>query len=146
MAVTTLIVDDSAVARDWLWRKLADLGCQVVGAAESAAEGLRRFEALRPRLVTLDIMMPEIDGMTALELLGWIRQEDADAAVLVVSARPLADSHVFLRRGAIGYLEKPFVDFAQTARLLRTWFPELKAEHQARDKSGGLSARLKRRP
>lgn len=145
MVVTTLIVDDSAVARDWLRRNLGNLGCLVVGEADSASEGLRQFRALRPRLVTLDIMMPEIDSMDSMALFRQIRQKDADAAVLVVSARPLADSHAFLKMGAVGYLEKPFVDFDKVAQLLRGYFPELEVEGQEAGKRPGLSARLKRR-
>jgi two-component system chemotaxis response regulator CheY len=141
-AVTTLIVDDSGDSRQWLRHKLEGIGCVIVGEAESAAEGLARFEALRPRLVTLDIMMPEIDGMTALELLRRIGREDHEAAVLVVSVRPLADSHDFMKLGAIGYLEKPFIDFAEAAKLLRAYFPELGARDPVVQKGGGLFARL----
>jgi len=55
------------------------VGCVVVGEAESPVGGLERFEALRPRLVTLDIVMPEIDGMTAIELLRRIKRRDHDS-------------------------------------------------------------------
>jgi two-component system, chemotaxis family, chemotaxis protein CheY len=136
--VTTLIVDDSADARRWLRQKLERLGCVVVGEAESAAGGLRRFDALHPRLITLDIVMPEIDGMAAIDLLRHIVRVDHEAAVLMVSVRPPADSHDYLKLGAIGYLEKPFVDFTEAARLLRACFPELAAVVRRR----GLSARL----
>jgi two-component system, chemotaxis family, chemotaxis protein CheY len=112
-AVTTLIVDDSADSRAWLRQRLEGLGCIVVGEAESAAEGLERFEALRPRLVTLDIVMPEIDGIAAIDLLQRITREDHEAGVLVVSVRPWTDAHDYLKLGAIGYLEKPFIDFAE---------------------------------
>ncbi len=141
-AVTTLIVDDSADSRAWLRQRLEGLGCIVVGEAESAAEGLERFEVLRPRLVTLDIVMPEIDGIAALDLLHRITREDREAGVLVVSVRPLADAHHYLKLGAIGYLEKPFIDFADAARLLRAYFPELGVKDAVIGKRGGLSARL----
>ena len=81
-AVTTLIVDDSADSRDWLRHKLEGLGCLVVGEANSAAQGLERFAALHPRLVTLDLVMPEIDGVAALDLLRRITREDHEVAVL----------------------------------------------------------------
>lgn len=112
----------------------------MVGEAESAAEGLERFEALRPRLVTLDIVMPEIDGIAAIDLLQRITREDHEAGVLVVSVRPWTDAHDYLKLGAIGYLEKPFIDFAEAARLLRAYFPEL-GETQRAAKKRGLSAR-----
>jgi YesN/AraC family two-component response regulator len=50
MALSTLIVDDSADARTWLKHHLEEFGCEVVGEAANAAEGLRLFEALHPRL------------------------------------------------------------------------------------------------
>jgi two-component system chemotaxis response regulator CheY len=140
-SITTLIVDDSEQSRDWLRHKLAGLGCVVVGEAENAAEGLERFEALHPRLVTLDIMMPNIGGMTAIDLLRRISRENAEVAVIVVSVRPLADSHDFLKLGAIGYLEKPFIDFEAAAKLLKAYFPELEKSAALR-KRGGISSRL----
>jgi two-component system chemotaxis response regulator CheY len=141
-AVTTLIIDDSADSRKWLRQRLESVGCVVVGEAESPVGGLERFEALRPRLVTLDIVMPEIDGMTAIELLRRIKREDPEIAVLVISGRPTATAHDFLKLGAIAYLEKPFIDFADAARLLRAYFPELGIKGAVAGKRGGLSARL----
>jgi two-component system, chemotaxis family, chemotaxis protein CheY len=144
MAVTTLIVDDSAETRAWLKVKLGTIGCQVVGEAENAAAGLRLFEALRPRLVILDIVMPDVDGVTAIDMFRRIIRLDSEVAVLVVSARPITDSHEFLKLGAIGYLEKPFIDFDQVATLLTACFPNLRVGDPDGGKKGGLSARLAR--
>jgi len=144
MAIPTLLVDDSKAARDWLRRRLVEMGYMVVGEAENASDGLKQFLAVRPLLVTLDIMMPEIDGMDSMALFRRIRQEDAETAVLIVSARPLADSHAFLKMGAVGYLEKPFVDFEKVAQLLRWYFPELNKNRYS-ERSRGLTSRLKRR-
>jgi DNA-binding NarL/FixJ family response regulator len=118
------------------------MGCVVVGEAESAAGGLQQFEILRPRLVTLDILMPEIDGMTAIDLLRRITREDKELAVLMVSVRPSADSHDFMKLGAIAYLEKPFINFAEAAKTLRAYFPELGVKHAVIGKRHGLSSRL----
>ena len=145
IAVNTLIVDDSSDTRAWLKVKLNGLGCTVVGEADNAAEGLRNFEALRPQLVTLDLVMPDIEGVTAMDLCRRISREDPDVAILVISARPTVDSHEYLKLGAIGYLEKPFVDFAQAAKLLRSYFPELKITGASPVKRHGLSARLTQR-
>ena len=145
MAVATLIVDDSGDTRTWLRHHLEELGCDVVGEATNAAEGLRLFEALRPQLVTLDLVMPNIDGMTAMDLFHRMSQEDADTSVLIVSVRPLGDSHDFLKMGAIGYLEKPFIDFDQVGKLLRDCFPELEPTVPLR-KRRGLSKRLAHKP
>ena len=118
---------------------------KAVGEATNAAEGLRLFEALRPQLVTLDLVMPDIDGMTAMDLFRRISQEDADTSVLIISVRPLGDSHDFLKMGAIGYLEKPFIDFEQAGKLLRDCFPELEPKVPLR-KRRGLSKRLAHKP
>ncbi|MBF6559359.1 MAG: response regulator [Candidatus Binataceae bacterium] len=144
MAVTTLIVDDSGETRAWLKVKLGTIGCEVVGEAEDAAAALPLFEALRPRLVILDIVMPDVDGLTAIDLFRHIIGLDPEVAVLVVSARPVADSHRFLKLGAIGYLEKPFIDFDKVAKLLTACFPELDASRPAAGAKRGLSARLGR--
>ncbi|HVC43195.1 MAG TPA: response regulator [Candidatus Binataceae bacterium] len=144
MAITTLIVDDSEETRAWLKLKLDTIGCEVVGEAENAAAGLRQFEALRPRLVILDIVMPDVEGVTAIDLFRHIIRLDSEVAVLVVSARPVADSHRFLKLGAIGYLEKPFIDFNKVAKLLTACFPEVDASRRANGSKRGLSARLRR--
>ena len=125
MSITALIVDDSVDARNWLRRKLEGMGIVIAAEVENATDGLKRFQTMSPQLVTLDIMMPEIDGMDAMALFQQIRQDAPDTAILVVSARPQSERRDFLKGGAIGYLEKPFVDFEAVARILRAYFPEL---------------------
>jgi two-component system, chemotaxis family, chemotaxis protein CheY len=62
VAVHALIVDDSPFARRIIRHQLTKFGCKVLGEAESAAQAVRLFAELKPDLVTLDVMMPEIDG------------------------------------------------------------------------------------
>lgn len=142
--VTTLIVDDSPDARAWLKIHLERIGCGVIGEAANAAEGLERFESLNPRLITLDILMPDVEGMTAMDLFKKVRDADTRTAVLVVSVRPMSTSKEFLSRGAIGYLEKPFVDFDEAEILLKAHFPELSAQRTRAKRP--LSSRLGQRP
>ena len=142
MAIRTLIVDDSADTRDWLRCKLESLGCEVVGEAETAAEGLKQFLGLRPKLITLDIMMPEIEATDAMALFARIRQEDSEAAVLIVSARPAGAAHAYFKLGAIGFVQKGFIDFHKVASLLKANFPELEVAGAASVKQRGLSSRL----
>ena len=57
----------------------------------------------------------------------------------------MTEAHDYLKLGAIGYLEKPFVDFAEAARLLRGYFPQLGVKDAVVGKKRGLSARLAHR-
>lgn len=66
--IRVLIVDDSLVAREMLAQILrSDPDIEVVGMAHDGAEGVEMVERLRPDLVTMDIHMPKMDGLTATE-------------------------------------------------------------------------------
>jgi two-component system chemotaxis response regulator CheY len=58
-----LIIDDSSLARRMIRHHLTKSGCKVVGEAESAAQALRMFNQLQPDVITLDVMMPEVEGI-----------------------------------------------------------------------------------
>lgn len=109
MAVRALIVDDQAVIRRNLRLRFARLGCEIE-EAENATRGLEVFRSFHPHLVTLDIVMPELFGFTALDLLRRIRKEDNATDVVVVSSRD-DDREEFLREGAIEFISKPFENF-----------------------------------
>jgi len=65
-----LVIDDSAVARRVLTDILSkDDGLEVVGTAPDAMIGLRKIQELSPDVITLDIEMPGMDGLTFLEML-----------------------------------------------------------------------------
>jgi CheY-like chemotaxis protein len=107
--VRALIVDDQAVIRRNLRLRFARLGCEIE-EAENATRGLEVFRSFHPHLVTLDIIMPELFGFTALDLLRRIRKEDNATDVVVVSSRD-DDREEFLREGAIEFISKPFENF-----------------------------------
>jgi CheY-like chemotaxis protein len=109
VAVRALIVDDQAVIRRNLRLRFARLGCEIE-EAENATRGLEVFRSFHPHLVTLDIVMPELFGFTALDLLRRIRKEDNATDVVVVSSRD-DDREEFLREGAIEFISKPFENF-----------------------------------
>jgi two-component system, OmpR family, KDP operon response regulator KdpE len=114
-----LIVDDEADIRDSLSRKMTQSGYQVFTAA-NGIEGLRTFHAERPDLVILDIVMPEMDGLTVCQRI----REVAETPVMMLSANKITEEDVIrgLSAGADEYLQKPirlneFV--ARTQALLR---------------------------
>jgi CheY-like chemotaxis protein len=125
VAVRTLIVEDEPVTQRLLALRLEHIGCAVVGAADNPRDGLSRFRELHPDLVTLDIQMPEFDGLDAAGLFDAIRSEDprCEIAVITASAFP-AHRERFLKAGAIVYERKP-VDFRRLADQLRKYFPDL---------------------
>lgn len=132
MAVTTLIIDDSAPTRYWLRDKLVRMGCQVVAEAQSAAEGFKEFEAVRPRLVALDPMMAEVDGTSTMALFRRIHAEHPEVAIIVTASTPPGPtSHEYLAQGAVAYIHKMFINCDDVSKRLRRFFPELEACHRA---------------
>lgn len=126
MPIETLIVDDSDSFRRVLGGRLERLGCQIVGEARTAAEGLDLFRARNPRLVTLDLVMPGSEQMSADDLFLTIRQESPATTIVIISthSRGLNASH-FLSAGAVAYVEKTFMSFDQLSATLKGVFPEL---------------------
>jgi two-component system, chemotaxis family, chemotaxis protein CheY len=127
VAVRTLLVEDSVPIRALLRRRLEGLGCDVVGEAGTAEEGLELFRNLSPDLITLDLIMPDTNQMDGKQLFRTIRKESPEAVVIVISARPKSvEAAAFLREGALVYVEKPFVSLANLSKPLTRVFPELK--------------------
>jgi len=103
-----LIVDDSFIIRQAIKKYLKKYNLEVVGTAENGKIALELFEKTSPDIVTLDITMPEIDGLTVLEEMIKINK---DVKVMVVTA--LTDKATGLKAiklGAKSYLPKPFTE------------------------------------
>jgi CheY-like chemotaxis protein len=98
-----LVVDDDATARDLLRRTLAREGFAVTTAA-SGEEGLRLARELHPDAITLDVMMPGLDGWAVLREIK-ADPEIADIPVIVVTL--LEDGSLAHALGAAGFLSKP---------------------------------------
>ena len=98
-----LVIEDDADARELLRRHVEDLGYRVAMAA-TGADGLRMALALRPHLITLDLMMPGMDGWELLKRLASSPQV-AHIPVIIVSsiAGEMQDSFV----GAVEWIDKP---------------------------------------
>ena len=117
MPVRTLIVDDQPVIRGNLRLRFSRLGCEVV-EAENARQGLELFLKFNPQLVTLDIIMPDIDGFTAMDLLRYIRKATDETDVVVISSK-VENREEYLNEGAIGFISKPFENFEGLMRKLQ---------------------------
>ncbi len=130
MTTSALIIDDSPFARKIIRHHLVKLGFRVVGEAENAVQGLRLFRELKPKLVTLDVMMPEREGIGSLAVFRTIRKEAPDAVMVVVSAIPFEKTRdTFLNEGATAYVIKPFSQFSfePVRQKLQRIFPALLA-------------------
>jgi len=103
-----LVVDDSVVIRRLITRALeSETDIEVVGTAANGVLALAKIEQLRPDLVTLDIEMPEMDGLTTL---GHIRQIDGRLPVIMCSTlteRGASATLEALALGATDYVTKP---------------------------------------
>jgi signal transduction histidine kinase/CheY-like chemotaxis protein len=108
-----LVVDDDPVARDLLRRTLTRQGFAVT-TADSGEEGLRLALEIRPAAITLDVMMPGLDGWAVLRRLK-ADPETADIPVVVVSL--LQDGSLAYALGAAGFLSKP-IERARLRSLL----------------------------
>jgi two-component system, chemotaxis family, chemotaxis protein CheY len=113
MAITALIVDDSTIAAEIIRYHLERAGCTVVGDARNAAEGLKMFRLLRPDVVTLDLMMPKVEGLDSMAALRAMKQEAPDIVVIVVSIVPFEKTRDdFINEGVFAYVVKPFNQFS----------------------------------
>ena len=101
-----LVVDDAAFMRKMVSDALAKGGHEVVGEAGNGVEAIARFQELKPDLMTLDITMPEKDGLSALR---EIIALDPTARVVMCSALG-QESKVLesIKLGAKDFLVKPF--------------------------------------
>lgn len=106
MPKSVLIIDDGAFMRILIRGMLEKNDYVVVGEAADGVDGVRLYKELRPDLVTMDITMPQMDGISALkEIIAF----DQDANVVMVSAMG-QDEFVkeAIMAGAKSFVVKPF--------------------------------------
>ena len=101
-----LVVDDAAFMRKMVTDALSGGGHEIVGEAGNGAEAVQRYQELRPEVMTLDITMPEKDGIAALQEIIAI---DPSAKVIMCSALG-QESKVLesIKLGAKDFVVKPF--------------------------------------
>lgn len=106
MATRVLIVDDAAFMRMMIKDILSKNGFDVVGEAENGAVGVAKYQELRPDLTTMDITMPEMDGISAMKA---IKKIDPDAKVIMCSAMGQQAMVIeAIQSGARDFIVKPF--------------------------------------
>jgi GAF domain-containing protein/CheY-like chemotaxis protein len=111
---TVLVIDDEAAVRDLMQRFLTKEGFRVVPAA-GGEEGLRRAREIRPDAITLDVMMPGMDGWAVLTALK-ADPELADTPVIMLTI--VDDKNLGYALGASDYLTKP-IDRERLTAVLR---------------------------
>src|SRR3954447_11445006 len=118
-----LVVDDALLMRKMIGEVAAEAGWEVAGEARNGVEAVELYDRLRPDLVTMDVVMPEMSGLEALRR---IRAADPDAQVVMMTAldqrQTLMES---IRDGAIDFIVKPF----EAARIISLL---TKAQNRAR--------------
>ncbi|MGF7048753.1 two-component system response regulator [Paenibacillus macquariensis subsp. defensor] len=106
MANRILIVDDAAFMRMMIRDILTKNGFEVVGEAQDGAQAIEKFKEVRPDLITMDITMPEMDGITALK---EIKKIDPSAKVIMCSAMGQQAMVIdAIQAGAKDFIVKPF--------------------------------------
>jgi response regulator NasT len=139
--VRILIADDEAIIRMGLRAMLEEMGHQVVGAAADGASAVRLARAAQPDLVILDIKMPDLDGLTAAEMI------TADRPVPILMLSAYSDRDLVNRAASLavhGYLVKPArdADLAAAIEMVVSRFSEWQElQRQAASLQEALAAR-----
>ncbi|WP_022769672.1 response regulator [Butyrivibrio sp. NC2007] len=103
-----LIVDDSRTSRRILKDILERAGYNIVGEAINGKEGVEFYAKLLPDIVTMDITMPEMDGIEALR---QIKKDFPDSKVVMITAAGQKDKMMeAVKLGATEFVSKPFVE------------------------------------
>jgi two-component system chemotaxis response regulator CheY len=127
---TAIVIDDSAVARRSIRPLLEAAGCSVVAEGGSGDDVLRLYEQHRPTLVTMDIVMPGKDGVTAATEL--LRLHPEATVIMCTSLTSREKILACQRAGVAHYLLKPFQP-DKTVQVIRGVLCRV-AERRAQDR------------
>ena len=112
MTHTVLVCDDAIFMRTMISDILTQAGFEIVGEAESGSQAVEKYRALKPDLVTMDIVMPDMGGIEAVR---EICRTDPEAKILMCSAMGQQALVVeAIQAGAKDFVVKPF----QPSRVL----------------------------
>jgi two-component system, chemotaxis family, chemotaxis protein CheY len=124
MTKRLLVTDDAVIMREIIKDTAREAGWEIAGEASNGEEAIQRYQELKPDIITLDLVMPEYDGLHALR---GILAFDPKATVIVISA--LDQKSVLqnaFHNGATDFLVKPF-DRTQLLSALETHAPDVAA-------------------
>ncbi len=106
MSRTVLICDDAMFMRKLIHQVMTSGGFEVVGEAEDGSEAVDKYQTLKPDLVTMDLMMPQMSGI---DVVREIMKRDSNACIIMCSSvcqEALVTEA--MKAGARGYVVKPF--------------------------------------
>jgi len=114
--IKIVVVDDSPFSVVMISNILTEIGFKVVGSANSLSEAVEAVSALKPDIVTMDMTMPDADG---LECTKAIRKVDPDIKVIIISSMMDEEIiHKAKKAKVSGYIQKP-VDSEELSLLIR---------------------------
>jgi two-component system chemotaxis response regulator CheY len=112
-----LIVDDAAFMRLMLRNIVIKMGFEVVGEADNGIDAIKQFVELKPDVITMDITMPEMDGIIAV---GEIIKMDKHAKIIICSAKSHKNMIIeAVMAGAKDFIVKPFNEERVKETLLK---------------------------
>lgn len=115
MAVSVLIADDAAFMRQMIKNILKDTKYEVIGEARNGIEAITKYKELQPNLITLDITMPQKNGIdVAKEILEYDEQADIIMCSAMGQQKMVLEA---IQAGARNFVVKPF----QPDRLLKAF-------------------------
>ena len=121
-----LIVDDSLIIRKKISKILENLGHEVLADATNGQEAIESYSKYKLDLVTMDITMPDMDGITAVK---EIIKVDSEAKIIIVTSHGQEDMVIkSIQSGAVGYILKPITD-EKLAQVIGEVFIEYAVEN-----------------
>ena len=104
-----LVVDDSAFTRKIIIDVLSKEGYEIAGEAENGSEAIELYKKTKPDLVTMDIVMPEVDNIDGIGAVREIVETDPKARILMITAMGQREAlNQAQQAGAKGFIVKPF--------------------------------------
>ncbi len=103
--IRVLVVDDELITRRLIIQVLKSVGFEIVGEGENGLHGVELFKTYKPDIVTLDVRMPKMDGITALKK---IKEINKNAVVVMLTSENDSETVTeLIKLGAANYIVKP---------------------------------------
>jgi len=126
-SLNVLVVDDSLIIRRNISNILEELGHTVVSEATNGQEAITMYKEYKPDVVTMDITMPDMNGIDALEL---IRDFSPDVKIIMMTAHGQEDMVIkAIKAGAKAYILKPVTSIKVVESINKLFKQNLTQEH-----------------